>query len=377
MTWKDRLRRAVTAVQPYTDVAEQVAHLAVRIQHMTPVAAVGLVATGANAIRRALDDTHHRQWDMPMLVSRGHLVEALEAVGAKVRVEVARGPGGGAERTVVTFGGEQFFIARNGSLLHANPTPEFESWVRQALDRVLPACMRVGAGAAGVVSAPLELTRLRSEQGAAIAVATTPLLAGGPRCILLDGRPGVGKTTMAQEIAQVLDLGRVVVIEGSMLGSTRGAGEAVVATSSAPAPAAPDRPRPESFAMLGAGCIIVDDVDKIWLGLEQVEAMRAACKLLILTANNGDHDEVLDAALIRCGRVDERFEVKAGHADRAPPFDRLDDETWNEVRDWPVAYQNEVAARVRHRGVGPDALRLDDLRERIGRRTRSGRGVYP
>jgi hypothetical protein len=366
--WKDRLRRVVNAVQPYTDVAERVAYMAVRVQNLTPVSAVGLVATGANSIRSILDDRNTPHWDLPMLVSRGHLVEALTAMGARVRAESARaGQGGHGERTVVTFGGEQFFISAQGALVHANPSPEFSAWVRQALDRTLPRCMRVGLGPAGIVSASFEPTRLRSAEGERIAAATRPMLEAGPRCVLLDGRPGVGKSTMAQEIPQLLGLGRIAIVEGSLLGSARAAEPSVSAISNETS--GRDGPRPESFAMLCADCIIVDDIDKVYLSLDRVEAMRASCRLLILTSNNGGRDDVLDNSLVRPGRVDERFVLAGGHADRAAPFDQLDDVTWEEVRDWPVASQNELAARIKHRGMA--ALNIEDLRERVSRRTRS------
>ncbi len=123
------------------------------------------------------------------------------------------------------------------------------------------------------------------------------------------------------------------------------------------------------FRIANPAVIILDDIDKVKVDLGELEMLRQVCDLLLLTANNGQHDEVLDAALMRVGRVDEVFTVKPEHRLRRAPFDLLDDAVWTEVQEWPISYLNEIEARLRLR---PHELRLDDLRTRIAKKTRSG-----
>lgn len=79
-----------------------------------------------------------------------------------------------------------------------------------------------------------------------------------------------------------------------------------------------------ALSLVSISTVIVDDIDKIVIRLETLEALRAA-RLVILTANNGEHDEVLDAAMIRPGRIDDVFTVSAQDRPRDEPFNRLSD----------------------------------------------------
>lgn len=121
--------------------------------------------------------------------------------------------------------------------------------------------------------------------------------------------------------------------------------------------------------MLSPGVAIIDDVDKVNLTLPELEAIRSRARLVILTSNNGQYDEVLDGALMRAGRVDEVFSIRPVFVPREAPFDKLDDAEWEEVREWPIAYLTEVKKRLVAR---PHDLRLEDLRARMLRKTRSG-----
>lgn len=192
-----------------------------------------------------------------------------------------------------------------------------------------------------------------SDQARTIADLTLPVLEHQPhRGILLNGRPGVGKSTAALAIAREA-IGRF-------------GGRAVLVPQYALANSDID------WSVAGATVIVVDDVDKAPIHLEAIAALRSACRLLIMTANNGEDDSVLDAATVRPARaVDEMFTV-TGEPHRRPPFDRVDDATWERIKTWPVAYLQEIAARIAVRGVNPDDLRLDDLEGRLNRRTRSG-----
>jgi hypothetical protein len=121
--------------------------------------------------------------------------------------------------------------------------------------------------------------------------------------------------------------------------------------------------------MFSPGVVIVDDVDKFTMPLPALEMLRAESRLVIMTANNGRHDTVLDAALMRPARIDEVFTVASDKPHRREPFEMLSDAEWEEICEWPCAYVNEVEKRLRaHAGD----LRLDELRQRMKLRTRSG-----
>ena len=356
--WKEKLRKVVGAVEPATRIAERVAQLAVHVQKPSIAGTVGLAASACNAAREYLEVFNSPSWTNEMLISRGYMVEAFRSVGAAVKEEKH---GDGSVRTQIDVVGERFTVHADGSLTFSSPwSKELGEFVAQAVDRVLPQAVRIYRTNEGNVSVPLELSGLRSKQGPRIVESTVPLLAGG-RCILLEGRPGVGKTTMAQEVARLSDLGRVVLLDATVIGGRSDRDDFAISPSTAG--------NAQALSLLSAGVIIVDDVDKCALPLWVLEAIRSACRLVILTANNGKHDSVLDGALMRAGRVDEVFTISPEHSERRAPFDRLDDATWEEVRDWPVAYLNEIEKRIAHR---PGDLRIDDLRDRIGRRVRSG-----
>jgi hypothetical protein len=357
--WRDYVRPMTEALHPATFVIKHVAAVAVHVQRPTILGIAGLAATGLSALNEITYGAP--AWDIDMAVSPSVTRQAFERAGATVR-KVSRG---GAEWTQLLIRGTSMMIAADGSLVSDQlPTPELLTWIAQVLDPAIPRVVTVSRGKAPVrfASEETKLARFSTKQGAAIAAATKPMLGGG-RCILLEGKPGVGKTTMAQEIARELNLGRIAIIHQSAFSRS-----APVASNGNPGSYSPP-PNAKALQMLSAGVLILDDVDKMDLSLGDLEELRASTKLLILTANNGQHDEVLDGAFMRAGRVDEVFTVESEHASRRAPFDLLTDSEWDEIGQWPVAYQNEVEKRLTNR---PGDIRIDDLRGRLARRTRSG-----
>lgn len=362
---KEALVPVVEKIQPVVRVAERVAQVAVHLKQPTVLGVTSMVATGLASVAEQIGNGKTPGWSIDVMMSRGQLIEALESAGARVTIH----KGGGGEWAECHMHSMYFSINDRGTLSTAHAGgPPFMEWLRQAIDKALPTVVDVRrrAGDRGhrdsFESRPVTLSKYDNDQATEILQATKPLLEGG-RCILLDGRPGVGKTTLAQIIAREANIGRIVLLEGPIVGSARGEYN----TAECAPPSAGDFN--ESLRLLSPGVIIVDDVDKVHLSLANLEAMRKAAGLVILTANNGTFDEVLDGAMMRAGRVDEVFTIKPKHVSRDAPFDKLTDEQWQEVCEWPIAYLNEVKKRLIAR---PHDLRLADLKSRLERKTRSG-----
>lgn len=368
-TWRDRVRPIVIAAKPMARVAERVAQLAVHMREPSIMGGIALASAALNALSDASSTPKSCDGSIPLLFPHGYLIDALRAAGASIRFERVQHSDG--EVTHAIFHGQELSIGISGfALFLERQDANLLEWIRQAIDpRLAPALAiamgpRRGNGEPCLESTEIALSHLTSAQGARIAAATAPLLGAG-RAILLTGKPGVGKTTMADEIGRTLGLGRIVKIDARAIGYDSSNGH----TSSAGISAH----RLESaLRLLSPGLVVVDDIDKAPLGLEFFEALRRVAKLVIYTANNGEHDEVLDGAMTRPPRVDEVFTIEAEHASRRAPFDAISDEDWDRVSQWPIAYLNEVEQRLLHR---PGDLRLDDLEQRLQRRTRSAGGA--
>lgn len=373
--WRELVRPYVLKVEPVTRIAERVVTLAVQIQDkkLTPIGVIGLASVGLNSLKDMTETGQPSGWNVDLMVSKSYTVEALQSGGATVQ----RPSGDRPDLIRLQLHGEDLYICKDGSLtLPTVPSPEFFEWLCQMYDRVLPPVLSVGPGSGGeqYQCTPGKLTNLRSVQGAQIAEATRILLDGG-RCILINGKPGVGKSTMAQEIARLLGLGRTIIFEPGAVGSKKDLdGSRISLSNNAPkATSSGCAGLLMTLQLLRPGVVIIDDVDKINLSLSDLEAIRTVAKCVILTSNNGEYDDVLDAAETRPGRIDEVFNVVPEHTNRRPPFDQLSDDEWEEVSVWPIASLNELEKRLKLRSGD---VRLDDLRARLKKKTRSGDKMY-
>lgn len=361
---RDSVVRAHAVVQRELDryqvpvaIARAAARAATEIADAkSPARVTSAVATLATDLREVgnpdrYNDHHVGRWPL----AQDQILSALEAGGMRPSASRGHVRGGALEG----FNGNSRVFARvdSGSVYVSHE--RHAAFVERLLERHVATLGHIAfneppAQSPGTWSMrALSLDVPVSDQARAIADLTLPVLEHQPhRGILLNGRPGVGKSTAALAIArEVIGRfgGRAVLVPQYALSSTD-----------------------IDWSVVGATVIVVDDVDKARINLEAIAALRSACRLLIMTANNGEDDSVLDAATVRPARaVDEMFTV-TGEPHRRPPFDRVDDATWERIKTWPVAYLQEIAARIAVRGVNPDDLRLDDLEGRLNRRTRSG-----
>lgn len=344
-------RPAVRAVRAVTNTVTSVA------ASKSPAGVVSAVADGIVDLHSALSDSGPQNRrplgvvPVPLSMYLPELRRRVQVHGSESGNVFLYGLYGGAQINAVHYYDTHMIVATEPSVRATG------TLLRDALSS-LPQALSLASSRGGWSVSPIDLAHVPlSIPAAEIWRLTAPLVDGhGSRGILINGKPGVGKTTaalaIAREASRVLS-GRVLVLPSSVLEGS-------------------DHGYPLFLDPLTPSVVVVDDIDKVILDLGSLERMRAASKLLILTANNGASDDVFDAATIRPARaVDEMFDL-AGEERRAPPFDKLPDDVWRRIHTWPVAYQNEAAARFAARGANPDQLRLDDLEQRLNRRTRSG-----
>lgn len=349
----NKLRPLLRRIEPAAKVIESATSVLGQLKEPTVFGVANAVAGGLKTLGEVVSDNDDsRSYHFETMVSVATLCEAARSAGADV-VEEHDG-----KKTLARayFDNQSLLFDGEGDVWFANhPSRGAGEWLRKALDRVLGPVLHVFVSDAEYRTAEFQLTPIQTTTADRIWASTRGMVGDG-RVILLNKKPGTGKTTVAQAIARDCDLGRILVIDPSVVKSNNHAAYF----------------SPFMLGLMSAGVIILDDIDKIDFELPTLELLRSKCRLLILTANNGQYDSVLDAALMRPARIDEVFTIAPEpREEQRPPFDRLTPDQWAKVREWPIAYMNEVERRIL---VRPDDLRLDDLEQRLGRKTRSKGG---
>jgi hypothetical protein len=172
---------------------------------------------------------------------------------------------------------------------------------------------------------------------------------GHNRTVLFYGPPGTGKSTISRTLCDVLKLRslRVRVEDVGSLGS-----EPVV----------------EMMRIFNPDVVIFDDLDRAMSQvalLETLENLHKRIRFVFATVN---HIENLQQALIRPGRFDELIEItKLDEAAVRKVLGAEYMDSFEAVKDWPIAFINEYVLRRKVLGKDKALAALDELRGRVDR----------
>lgn len=183
------------------------------------------------------------------------------------------------------------------------------------------------------------------------------LCEGDARYLVLDGRPGTGKTVLAEELMRRAEIlfgsPRTLHIPMSNLGIN--ADTLLWAVQ-----------------ILRPQIAIINDFDRGFSSdlLDFLEKSRSFIRLLIVTVNNLNY---LSSAMIRPGRFDEVFSIEGLGQTFVQDFlddlwSRLSPESQGKVLKWPVAYLEELRLRGRRRPKAPLDPEVADLELRLAPR---------
>lgn len=170
------------------------------------------------------------------------------------------------------------------------------------------------------------------------------LARGVHRAVMIDGRPGTGKSTMARMLAKRVggNILRVPLSDAESLGT---------------------RYMNTVLELLKPDVLVIDDFDRLGHGaireLDALERLRKQTRLFLVTTNN---IAALDCAVVRPGRFDELFSVgslgesyTAGVVGSAL-WDKLSPEQRTTIDEWPVVFLCEL--RIRFENI--DDFKLED-----------------
>lgn len=183
------------------------------------------------------------------------------------------------------------------------------------------------------------------------------LEAGDPRSVVLDGRPGTGKTVLAEELAKRASqlFGKPRIMHISLRELNMGP-EFLL----------------ELLTLLRPQVIIINDFDRgqphLLLGF--LEEARAWFRLLVITTNNINF---MSSAVIRPGRFDEIFIITGLGSTFVQDFlgdlwSRFSEVEREQLLQWPVAYLEELRLRFRRHPDADTSFEVSNLETRLAKR---------
>lgn len=170
--------------------------------------------------------------------------------------------------------------------------------------------------------------------------------AGHSRAMLIYGPPGTGKTSLVRNMCSILEMRslRIRVEDMTMISN-----DAMINIV-------------ESFA---PDVVVIDDMDRsvspIQM-LEMLDYLHRSVKCIFATVNDISS---MTSALLRPGRFDELTELVS--LDKQAIIDSLCEftDSYEAVKDWPIAYINEYVVRRRILGKDAALASLQELQKRI------------
>lgn len=171
------------------------------------------------------------------------------------------------------------------------------------------------------------------------------LAAGYGKSLLFYGKPGTGKSNLSRGLAASLGMRSLRVKDLNEI---------------------KNRALTEAIKLLDPDVILLEDIDHLYSYdvstlLEKIEDFNLRKKCLLATANEVSK---INSALLRPGRFDELKEIKT--LDREELEELVQDpEVLEIVKDYPVAFINEVLKRISAVGKEEALKEIEDIKSRI------------
>ena len=360
--WKDRISKAkgtvstsLRRIQPVTEVVSKAAQVALTARSGGLAAVAGIGTVVVNEIGRHV---HMGSWEPLYSTSLGGFLSyALHdlSVYREDDIEIFRLPSG-----IEVMSRPPRIMCSKG--LAAAARAEIQPYLEACTPKWCK--LSIKKDESTVRFTEYEPQLLHSEIAARQALRIRKLQAVKPhRSLLIQGRPGAGKTCAAAYIAHRLyPDGRITFLDPA-------------AWENVPALA-------HLFRILPIDVLILDDVDRFTRRdtlLSFLDPPRSI-PLIIGTSNYAllDYDRDapgLSPAQSRPGRFDEVLPMNSISEvpERRTPFDQLSDADWERVKEFPEAYLQELAVRIEAFGSQGE-LGIDLLETRLQQKRTDRRG---
>jgi len=370
-TLREKLSSNLQRAQKVLVQVDRVSSLLVQAQSLRGTALIGLAIRGSHLVVEHLIPAPiaKKQMEWPLVPYQGGVTSFMSSLCALLEVSPEEY---GFDLEMSTKGWRFYRVAGQGvaSYLAPNSTRGYLhvehstdllwnslrelAWLRSGHQMAL-----VSAGDNGFDVVPcVTKTPMPSPRSNEIWERLSPFLAAGdPRFIVLDGRPGTGKTVLAEQLAQQAEI---------LFGSPRTMHIPMAELSMS----ADILLRVVQF--LRPQVVIINDFDRGFAVnlLNFLEEARTWIKFLIVSVNNLSF---LSSAMIRPGRFDEVFTVEGLGPTFVQDFlgdlwSRFSVEDQGKVLKWPVAYLEELRLRARRRPHADLSVEVTDLDIRLAPR---------